>query len=83
LALTSLLSSNMEGVARDTFPAILAISNTLIHARVGLGWSQDSAVARKPRDQTMPKSGGNAVWYVFLLKRYYTRNSRLLPPRNP
>ncbi|KAJ7166931.1 hypothetical protein C8R46DRAFT_267834 [Mycena filopes] len=34
--------SDVEFIATDTFPAIVGISNTLIHARVGLGWSASS-----------------------------------------
>ncbi|KAJ7929726.1 hypothetical protein B0H13DRAFT_2652272 [Mycena leptocephala] len=56
LAITGFLGSDMEFIALDNFPVILAISNTLIQARVGLGWSQDSAVARRPRDQATTKS---------------------------
>jgi hypothetical protein len=63
--MTVFLMSEKQFIAQDNFLAILAISNTLIQARVGLGWSQDSAVSPRPRDQTTPKSGGNAVWYVF------------------
>ncbi|KAJ7923418.1 hypothetical protein B0H13DRAFT_2316368 [Mycena leptocephala] len=37
LAMTVFLMSEMQFIAQDNFPAILAISNTLIHARVGLG----------------------------------------------
>ncbi|KAF7355986.1 hypothetical protein MVEN_00928000 [Mycena venus] len=47
--MTLLFRSDAEFIATDTFPAILGISNTLIHARVGLGWSQDSAVTYKPK----------------------------------
>ncbi|KAJ7187691.1 hypothetical protein GGX14DRAFT_547144 [Mycena pura] len=39
LAITGFLGSDMQFIALDNFPVILAISNTLIHARVGLGWS--------------------------------------------
>ncbi|KAJ7181230.1 hypothetical protein C8R46DRAFT_599297 [Mycena filopes] len=34
--------SDVEFIATDTFPAIVGMSNTLIHARVGLGWSPSS-----------------------------------------
>ncbi|KAF7355980.1 Aminotran-5 domain-containing protein [Mycena venus] len=44
-----LFKSDAAFIAGDTFPAVLGISNTLIHARVGLGWSQDSAVTCKPK----------------------------------
>jgi len=44
LAITGFLGSDMQFIALDNFPVILAISNTLIHARVGLGWSPPSAV---------------------------------------
>lgn len=66
LAITGFLGSDMEFIALDNFPVILAISNTLIHARVGLGWSQDSAVARRPRDQATTKSPGTGMC-TFLL----------------
>ncbi|KAJ7625819.1 hypothetical protein FB45DRAFT_1084413 [Roridomyces roridus] len=42
--LGSTTSSNCFAV--DTFPAITAITNLLIHARVGLGWSQESPSRR-------------------------------------
>ncbi|KAJ7625830.1 hypothetical protein FB45DRAFT_72337 [Roridomyces roridus] len=38
-----LLGSLLEPFAADIFPAIIGIANLLIHARVGLGWSQDTA----------------------------------------
>ncbi|KAF7365886.1 hypothetical protein MVEN_00463600 [Mycena venus] len=47
--MTTLFDLDTEIIASSTFPAILGISNTLIHARVGLGWSQDSAPAQKPK----------------------------------
>ncbi|KAF8148163.1 hypothetical protein K438DRAFT_1440746, partial [Mycena galopus ATCC 62051] len=37
--MTILFNSGLQFVARDNFPVILGISNTLIHVRVGLGWS--------------------------------------------
>ncbi|KAJ7686386.1 hypothetical protein B0H17DRAFT_1013604 [Mycena rosella] len=43
-AITQFATSDAEFIASDTLPAIIGISNLLIHARVGLGWSQDSAV---------------------------------------
>ncbi|KAJ6539966.1 hypothetical protein DFH09DRAFT_67353 [Mycena vulgaris] len=39
-----LADSAVDFIATDTFPVIIGISNLLIHARVGLGWSQDSVV---------------------------------------
>ncbi|KAF8143782.1 hypothetical protein K438DRAFT_1783420 [Mycena galopus ATCC 62051] len=41
-------SSDLDFIATDNFPVILGISNTLIYARVGLGWSQGSGVEHKP-----------------------------------
>ncbi|KAF7353311.1 hypothetical protein MSAN_01519100 [Mycena sanguinolenta] len=38
---TNLASSSVEFLTLDTFPVILCISNLLIHARVGLGWSSE------------------------------------------
>ncbi|KAJ7686350.1 hypothetical protein B0H17DRAFT_1072055 [Mycena rosella] len=42
--ITQFVISDAEFIASETLPAIIGISNLLIHARVGLGWSQDSAV---------------------------------------
>ncbi|KAJ7730808.1 hypothetical protein B0H16DRAFT_1584892 [Mycena metata] len=47
-AMTQFGRSDVEFIATDTFPAIVGISNTLIHARVGLGWSQEPAQSPKP-----------------------------------
>ncbi|KAF7355988.1 hypothetical protein MVEN_00928200 [Mycena venus] len=56
--MTSLFGSNAAFIAGGTFPAILGISNTLIHARVGLGWSQDSAMKNEPEASgKYPKNG--------------------------
>ncbi|KAJ7181205.1 hypothetical protein C8R46DRAFT_1071659, partial [Mycena filopes] len=41
-AATGLAGGNIVFIPADTFPAIIGISNTLIHARVGLGWSPSS-----------------------------------------
>ncbi|KAJ7486664.1 hypothetical protein FB451DRAFT_1227742, partial [Mycena latifolia] len=41
-AITMFATSDAEFIASDTLPAIIGISNLLIHARVGLGWSPDS-----------------------------------------
>ncbi|KAJ7242931.1 hypothetical protein C8J57DRAFT_1366529 [Mycena rebaudengoi] len=44
-----LAESDFEFVFNDSFPVILAISNMLIHARVGLGWStQNSTTGTTP-----------------------------------
>ncbi|KAJ7625838.1 hypothetical protein FB45DRAFT_72422 [Roridomyces roridus] len=40
-AITVLVNSNVLFIALDTFPAIIGVAHLLIHARVGLGWSQD------------------------------------------
>ncbi|KAJ7617348.1 hypothetical protein FB45DRAFT_1104734 [Roridomyces roridus] len=40
---TTLASSNSEFFATEAFPAIIGITNLLIHARVGLGCSSDTA----------------------------------------
>ncbi|KAJ7668254.1 hypothetical protein B0H17DRAFT_1142496 [Mycena rosella] len=50
------LATYGEVDARDTFPAIVGISNTLIHARVGLGWSPDLPAAKQ---QSTQKHGDN------------------------
>ncbi|KAJ7494912.1 hypothetical protein FB451DRAFT_1163648 [Mycena latifolia] len=47
--ITILFGSVAASIAMYTFPAILGISNTLIHARVGLGWSQGSAATYNPK----------------------------------
>ncbi|KAJ7625837.1 hypothetical protein FB45DRAFT_1030165 [Roridomyces roridus] len=41
-ALTILARSDAEFFATDSFPPVIGIGNLLIHARVGLGWSQDT-----------------------------------------
>ncbi|KAF7326465.1 hypothetical protein MSAN_02510800 [Mycena sanguinolenta] len=64
--MTTLLRSDALFIADDNFPAIIAISNTLIHARVGLGWSQDSTGAQMQRSSG--KSPVNAVWYVAFVE---------------
>jgi len=46
-AATTLASSNSEFFATEAFPAIIGIANLLIHARVGLGWSSDTAEKHK------------------------------------
>ncbi|KAF8190931.1 hypothetical protein K438DRAFT_1830987 [Mycena galopus ATCC 62051] len=53
-----MVATHGEVDARDTFPAVVGISNTLIHARVGLGWSPDLPVAQQ---QSTQKHGGNIV----------------------
>ncbi|KAJ6514591.1 hypothetical protein DFH09DRAFT_1099548 [Mycena vulgaris] len=45
--ITQLANSDTELIPSDTFPVIIGVPNLLIHARVGLGWSQDSAAPRK------------------------------------
>ncbi|KAJ7732187.1 hypothetical protein B0H16DRAFT_181785 [Mycena metata] len=50
-SITQLGGSDVAFIGMDTFPAIVGISNTLIHARVGLGWSRESA-----HPQSMGKS---------------------------
>ncbi|KAJ7181222.1 hypothetical protein C8R46DRAFT_599187 [Mycena filopes] len=47
-AVVEVAHSDVVFIAIDTFPAIIGISNTLIHARVGLGWSQSSDSMGKP-----------------------------------
>jgi hypothetical protein len=62
-AITLFANTDVDFILSDNFPAILGISNTLIHARVGLGWSPNSAVVdHKP--QAPVKYPGDAVWYV-------------------
>ncbi|KAJ7858594.1 hypothetical protein B0H13DRAFT_2356451 [Mycena leptocephala] len=43
-AVTLLVNTDVDFILADNFPAILGISNTLIHARVGLGWSPNSPI---------------------------------------
>ncbi|KAJ7131235.1 hypothetical protein C8R44DRAFT_774536 [Mycena epipterygia] len=50
-AITIFAHSDAEFIASDTFPVIIGIVNLLIHARVGLGWSQDSAVHHKSAEK--------------------------------
>ncbi|KAJ7648758.1 hypothetical protein DFH06DRAFT_572932 [Mycena polygramma] len=57
-AMTLFSSSDLDFIGTDSFPVILGIANTLIHARVGLGWSPDCS-AQKP--QTSPQNGGEIV----------------------
>ncbi|KAJ7833570.1 hypothetical protein B0H13DRAFT_1914507 [Mycena leptocephala] len=52
------LATDGEVEARDTFPAVVGISNILIHARVGLGWSPDLPATKQ---QSTQKHGGNIV----------------------
>ncbi|KAJ7166864.1 hypothetical protein C8R46DRAFT_267489 [Mycena filopes] len=49
-AATQFGRSDVEFIATDTFPAIVGISNTLIHARVGLGWSPAAASTLSSED---------------------------------
>jgi hypothetical protein len=47
--ITQLAESDLAFIFIDSFPAILGISNMLIHARVGLGWSaQNSTTGTTP-----------------------------------
>ncbi|KAJ7166886.1 hypothetical protein C8R46DRAFT_1095538 [Mycena filopes] len=62
-ALMEAAHSDVVFIVIDTFPAIIhciphliGISNTLIHARVGLGWSQSSDSMGKPPPP--PQSNG-------------------------
>ncbi|KAJ7131239.1 hypothetical protein C8R44DRAFT_774543 [Mycena epipterygia] len=50
-AITIFAQSDAQFIASDTFPVIIGIANLLIHARIGLGWSQDSVVHHKPRQR--------------------------------
>jgi hypothetical protein len=59
-AVTLFADSDVEFIGVDCFPAILGISNTLIHARVGLGWSS-SSVAGHYKPQSATKYPGDAV----------------------
>ncbi|KAJ7257783.1 hypothetical protein C8J57DRAFT_545190 [Mycena rebaudengoi] len=43
--MTQLAESDVEFIFTDSFPVILGISNLLIHARVGLGWSTQNSTA--------------------------------------
>jgi hypothetical protein len=56
-AATLLAGSHVEFIATAGFPAILSISNLLIHARIGLGWSQESADAQKKKPRYIMQSG--------------------------
>ncbi|KAJ6471480.1 hypothetical protein C8R45DRAFT_1014499 [Mycena sanguinolenta] len=53
-----LFKSELSFVADENLSFILAISNTLIHVRVGLGWSHDSVLAYKSNST---KLGENTV----------------------
>ncbi|KAJ7629220.1 hypothetical protein DFH06DRAFT_1480531 [Mycena polygramma] len=53
-----LFASHLAFVGADNFPVILGISNSLIHARVGLGWSQDRSGQKA---QSSPQDGGDVV----------------------
>ncbi|KAJ6472432.1 hypothetical protein C8R45DRAFT_1013014 [Mycena sanguinolenta] len=44
-SITILAGSPVELLSLNAFPVVLCISNLLIHARVGLGWSPESAKA--------------------------------------
>ncbi|KAJ7898551.1 hypothetical protein B0H14DRAFT_2674754 [Mycena olivaceomarginata] len=56
--MTLLFRSDAQFFTSDSFPAILGISNTMIHARVGLGWSQGSAGSReKTLTNKSPENG--------------------------
>ncbi|KAJ6511766.1 hypothetical protein DFH09DRAFT_999341, partial [Mycena vulgaris] len=50
--ITQFATSDAEFIASDTFPVIIGISNLLIHARVGLGWSHDSTGPHKVQPPT-------------------------------
>ncbi|KAF7360962.1 hypothetical protein MSAN_01126300 [Mycena sanguinolenta] len=62
---TALLQSPAVSIAVDNFPAIIAISNTLIHARVGLGWAEGPPGLQIKNNGNSP---GNAVWYVVTFR---------------
>ncbi|KAJ6453950.1 hypothetical protein C8R45DRAFT_944872 [Mycena sanguinolenta] len=70
--ITSLLISDALYIAYDKFPVIIAISNTLIHARVGLGWSENSGGLQT---QKTGKSPENAVWCYLDAQNYITAGS--------
>ncbi|KAJ7648760.1 hypothetical protein DFH06DRAFT_1476235 [Mycena polygramma] len=57
-ATAGLSTSSLAFIGIANFPAIVGISNTLIHARVGLGWSQDRAA---PGPRTTPQNEGNVL----------------------
>ncbi|KAJ7257793.1 hypothetical protein C8J57DRAFT_545241 [Mycena rebaudengoi] len=50
-----LAESDVEFIFTDSFPVILAISNMLIHARVGLGWSTQSSTTATPHKSDSAK----------------------------
>ncbi|KAJ6540033.1 hypothetical protein DFH09DRAFT_1090038 [Mycena vulgaris] len=60
-AIAQFATSDTEFIASDTFPVIIGIANLLIHARVGLGWSQDSATPKKVHP-TVKHTNEDAVW---------------------
>ncbi|KAJ6447825.1 hypothetical protein C8R45DRAFT_1084620, partial [Mycena sanguinolenta] len=70
--IASLLGSDALFIVDDNFPAIIAISNTLIHARVGLGWSESSSGVQIQKTGTSP---GNAVWCQLDAQNYITTGS--------
>jgi len=57
--IAALRTSDALFITGDSFPVIIGIANTLIHARVGLGWSQDSAGVQMQRSPG--KTPENAV----------------------
>ncbi|KAJ7509533.1 hypothetical protein B0H11DRAFT_1960019, partial [Mycena galericulata] len=57
-AVTVLASSDAEFIASDCFPVVIGIANLLIHARVGLGWSQDAVIVKhKALEMYSPRQG--------------------------
>ncbi|KAJ6540003.1 hypothetical protein DFH09DRAFT_1396617 [Mycena vulgaris] len=62
--ITQLASSDTAFIASDTFPVIIGIANLLIHARVELGWSQDSAASKKVQF-TAKHTNEDVVWFSF------------------
>ncbi|KAJ6539973.1 hypothetical protein DFH09DRAFT_1175769, partial [Mycena vulgaris] len=60
--LATLADSDVDFIASDTFPLIIGIPNLLIHARVGLGWSQDSVVPHNVQPTAKYIKNEDAVW---------------------
>ncbi|KAJ7817163.1 hypothetical protein B0H14DRAFT_2602171 [Mycena olivaceomarginata] len=63
--MTLLFKSDLFFIAQENLSVILGISNTLIHARVGLGWSQDSVLAYKsPINKTCTRRDKEGLLYL-------------------
>ncbi|KAJ7912430.1 hypothetical protein B0H13DRAFT_1874939 [Mycena leptocephala] len=81
-AITLFANTDVDFILSDNFPAILGISNTLIHARVGLGWSPNSAVVdHKP--QAPVKYPGDAVCWSRINDKSARQRRGYVPKNQP